>query len=123
MLSPIAAEHVQRPRNAGPFEGATHVGYAGVPGEGPYCVIHLRIAGGRIERAGYETNGCPSAIACASVLCQLATGREAARAGLIEPAELVLVMGGVPPGKEDCAERATRALKDALQVEQDDSFQ
>lgn len=114
MLSAIAADHVQRPRNAGPLEGATHVGRAGVPGDGPYCVLHLIVREGVIFKATYQTNGCPSSIAAASFLCQLAAGREVSRVLTLTDSELILAIGGLPDGKGDCATRAIAALKDAF---------
>jgi NifU-like N terminal domain len=55
MLSAIAAEHVQNPRNRGALENATHVGTCGTPGDGPYVRIWLLIKDGRIEKANYNT--------------------------------------------------------------------
>lgn len=54
MLSSIAADHVQRPRNAWPLEGATHTGLSGSPGDGPHVQIWLFIDGEVIRKATYE---------------------------------------------------------------------
>ena len=116
VLSPIAAEHVHSPRNAGRMEGATHLGVGGVPGDGPYVRIWMAVEGGIVRRAGYECNGCPSSIAAASMAATLATGRELGRLALLDPRDLLLVLGGLPPGKESYAELAVSALRSAKPI-------
>jgi nitrogen fixation protein NifU and related proteins len=114
MMSPLAAEHVQRLRNCGPLEGATHYGSAGTRGEGPYTEVWLAVKGGVIERAAYRSNGCPFAIASASVAVSLVQGRPIDVIRQLEERDLILVLGGLPEGKEDTAARAVTALRLAL---------
>ena len=114
ILSPQAQKHVQSPRNMGMLAGATHFGVSGTKGEGPYCYIWLRIKDGSITDASFECNGCPSMIAASSQITELIVGRTVSQAGLIEPRDLLLILGGLPEGKEVCADRATRALHTAL---------
>ena len=110
MLSPLAALHVQQPRNVGPLEGATHVGSCGTQGEGPYVTIWLLIEEGVIRRAAYATHGCPSSIASASMICQIATGRSVEAVSQLTPEDLVKILGGLPEGKEHFAQMAVQAL-------------
>lgn len=117
VLSPVAADHVSRPRNAGRFDGATHAGVGGVPGDGPYVRLWLLVEGKTVMRAGYECNGCPSSIAAASMAAQLSTGRTFAQLALLEPCDLVLVLGGLPDGKEYYAELAVQAVHNAVPIE------
>jgi NifU-like protein involved in Fe-S cluster formation len=99
------------PRNVGPLEDATHFGQSGCPGDGPYVQIWVQLKDGVISRAAYATHGCPSSIASASILCQLVTGRELARASCLEAEDLVTVLGGLPEGKERYAAHAIEALR------------
>ena len=115
VLSPIAAEHVQSPRNAGRIEDATHVGVGGTPGEGPYVRLWLVLDGDMIRRAGYECNGCPSSTAAASMAAQLLAGRTRERALRLEPHDLLLILGGLPEGKESYAAMAVEAVREALE--------
>src|SRR5205823_1283524 len=80
MFSPKVLDHFYRPRNTGPLAEATHVGTAGVPGEGPYMTLWLVVNGERIERAAYHTYGCPAAVACGSVTAEVLAGRTVAQA-------------------------------------------
>lgn len=116
MLSPLAADHVQRPRNCGPMEGATHFGTCGSRGDGPYVEIWLQIdeSEERIKRAAYRTHGCPSSIASASMLCQVVTGRTLSQALSLEAKDLILILGGLPEGKETFATMSVEALRSAL---------
>lgn len=120
MLSSIAAEHVSSPRNAGRFPEATHVGVGGQPGDGPYVRLWLLVEQGVILRAGYECNGCPSSIAAASMTSQLATGRPLERLALLEPSDLILLLGGLPEGKEYYAKLAVQAIRNAIVIEKEE---
>jgi len=113
MLSALAADHVQRPRNRGRFEGYSHYGVGGTVGEGPATQIWLLVEAGMIRRAAYETHGCPSSIAAASLLCTLITGREFARAQTLTAEELLIVLQGLPEGKGMFANLAVDALRSA----------
>jgi NifU-like protein involved in Fe-S cluster formation len=96
---------------------ADRLGVSGSPGDGPYVKIWLKAKDGRITAATFETNGCPSSIACASMLCELAAGREIDKLGLIEANELIKILGGLPEGKEMYATLAVQALRTALKEE------
>jgi NifU-like protein involved in Fe-S cluster formation len=114
MLSAIAADHVQRPRNCGPLEGATSFGTCGSRGDGPYVEIWLEVQGDLITRAAYRTPGCPSSTAAASMLAQLVTGRTLAQAGALTDTDLLRILGGLPEGKEEFATMAVKALSAAI---------
>jgi len=114
-FSPIAIEHIANPRNAGALEGATHQGVAGDPGGGPYVILWLRVEGDVIKEATYETYGCPAAVATSSIIAQLLRGRTVAQALSITPNDLLLILGGLPPGKEGCPQMAVAALRHALE--------
>jgi len=99
------------------MEDADRIGTGGSPGGGPYVRLWLKTEGVRIAKATYETNGCPSSIASASALCELATGREIEKLRLLEAADLIAYLGGLPEGKEYYAVLAIQALMDGLAEE------
>lgn len=114
MLSPLVAEHVQRPRNEGPIPGGTY-GVAGHPGDGPYVEMWLDVRDGRVLRAGYQTHGCPSSIGATSVLCTLLLASPQPQiVAEMSTAEFLLILGGLPEGKEFCADLALAAARSAL---------
>lgn len=113
LLSDIAAMHVQSPRNRGPLESFTNYGVSGVPGDGPYVEIWLVIEKGTIRDAAFRSPGCPSSTAAGSMLCDLARGRSVATIEGLTGTDLLVVLGGLPEGKESYAEMAVGALKNA----------
>jgi len=115
MLSSFAIDHLQRPRHRGPLEGANRYGVEGVPGDGPYVQLWLIVDGDVIKQAAFKTPGCPSSTVSASVMCQLITGREVEKARLLTGDDLLVILGGLPEGKEDHAFRCIEALNAALE--------
>ena len=62
----------------------------------------------------YETYGCPSAIASGSWVTEWAKGKTREQAQRLEPGELMLMLGGLPLGKEHAPQLAVTALRSAL---------
>lgn len=114
MYSQTANEHVAGARNVGKPEGCTHSGVVGTPGDGPFLAIHLVVANGIIRAAGFNTWGCPAAIACGSCLAEMLEGRSVEEARRITPHEIIATLGGLPESKEGRAEMAVEALQRAL---------
>ena len=114
MFSATVLEHFHNPRNVGPLEGATHEGIAGIPGDGPHMRLWLIVEGDRIKQAAYETYGCPAATASGSMLAAVVAGRTTEQALLITPEDLMKLLGGLPDGKQHCAELPIAALRSAL---------
>ena len=114
MFSETVRRILADPAHMGEFVGATHKGVAGVPGDGPYLILWLQIVRDTIVRAAFQTYGCPSAVASGSMLATLITGRTVEKASLLTTEDLLLVLGGLPAGKEYCAELGINGLKSAL---------
>jgi nitrogen fixation NifU-like protein len=112
--SSVVEDHFHRPRNVGPLEGLP-AGTAGTPGEGPYVLIWVECAGGRVARAAYRTYGCPAAVASASMAVEWAMGKGEDEVMRLTPALLTELLGGLPEGKEHCPDLAVRALRAALE--------
>ena len=90
------------------------VGRSGVPGRGNYMVLYLRLAGGTIQTATFQTYGCPGAIACGSVLTGLVAGKSLEQCCRIGREDVMGALDGLPLGKRHCADLAVNALRDAL---------
>lgn len=114
MFSQTALDHISSPRNAGRLGTFTHYGCGGVPGDGPYVELWFQVEGSRVIRAGQESNGCPSTMACASYISTISINREVESIQKLSPADLILLLGGLPPGKERSAELAVEALINAV---------
>lgn len=110
MLSAIAARFASNVHLRGPMEDATHVGVSGVPGDGPYIKFWFRLSDNRILKASFDCNGCPSSLACSGLIAEIAQGREIEKLKLLTEGEILLLIGGLPEGKEYYAEVAVKAL-------------
>jgi len=102
------------PQYNGPLEEYTHCGAAGVPGDGPFMQMWLLVESTVITRAAYRSNGCPSSMAAGSMAARVITGLTVEKALLLTAEDLLIILGGLPEGKEECAHRATAAVQDAL---------
>ena len=117
MFSPAVLERFYNPRNSGPLLSATHHGMGGLRGEGPYLELWLEIEGEKIVRASYETYGCPAAVACGSVLCEVLPGKSTKLALSIDSKDLEALLGGLPDGRGHCSALSIEALRSALEGE------
>jgi len=70
-----------------------------------------------IDKASFQSFGCETAIAVASLATELIQGKTAAEALEMKPEELSGELGPLPPMKIHCAELVQGALRDALSPE------
>jgi nitrogen fixation NifU-like protein len=112
--SETALDHLVRPRNAGTLPGPSGTGADANPSCGDRTVITLAITDDRVQALRFRTFGCTAAIASASVLTELAAGLTAEAAARLEPADILVALGGLPARKEACALMAIGALRAAL---------
>jgi nitrogen fixation NifU-like protein len=96
--------------HAGEPAEETHRGVAGEPGCGPYLILRFQVEEGQVRAARFRTYPCPVVTACAEATCALSEGRSLERLRLLTPAEIALLVGGVPEGKEHCPALAAEAL-------------
>ena len=112
--SATVLKHFTKPSNAGRLEDATAVGRAGAPGQGNYVVLYLRVEGGHIIHAAFQTYGCPGAVAAGSVTTELVAGKSLTEAANVTAQTILDALDGLPPGRAHCAGLAASALHDAL---------
>jgi nitrogen fixation NifU-like protein len=116
MFNATILHHFLEPYHQGiaDADAADAVGQEGIPGEGPYMTVTLRTESERLVEGRFETYGCPAAVACGSWLMKWIEGKTVAQAATIETADIAAVLGGLPLGKEHCAQLAIGALRSAL---------
>ena len=112
--SDIVIDHFERPRNSGTLEDANAVGYMTNPVCGDTLLLMLRVDGGRIVDARWQSDGCAASIAASSLLSELATGASLEEAGAITRESLVEALGGLPSSKLHASVLAADALQHAL---------
>jgi nitrogen fixation NifU-like protein len=115
-------EAVKNPRNLGEMKDADAVGTVGSADCGDMLRMWVKFKeeGGRkvIDRATFQTFGCQTAIAVASVATELLAGKTIAEAKSMTGEELAAPLGALPPVKIHCAQLVEGALRSALSGEE-----
>ncbi len=106
------------PRNLGEMTDADAVGTVGNPDCGDMVRMWLKFKeeNGRkvIDRASFQSFGCQTAIAVASVATELLRGKSLEEARSMDASALTGELGPLPPMKIHCGQLVEGALRDAL---------
>ncbi|MFZ4683574.1 MAG: iron-sulfur cluster assembly scaffold protein [Terrimicrobiaceae bacterium] len=112
---------IQNPQNVGEMSDADAVGTVGSENCGDMLRMWVKFKeeNGRkvIDKATFQTFGCQTAIAVASVATELIRGKTSAEAIALSGEELAAPLGSLPPMKIHCAQLVEGALKNALSGE------
>ena len=115
-------EAIANPRNLGEMEDADATGTVGSPECGDMVRMWLKFSekDGKkvIDRASFQSFGCQTAIAVASVATEMLKGKSVEDALEMSAEELSKPLGSLPPMKIHCGQMVEGALRAAL--EQDD---
>ncbi len=113
---------IANPRNLGEMADADAVGTVGSPdcGDMLRMWIKYREQDGKkvIDRASFQSFGCQTAIAVASMATELIRGKTRDEALAMSATELSAPLGALPPMKIHCGQMVEGALKAALDAEQ-----
>ena len=114
-------EAVKNPRNLGEMKDADAIGTVGSADCGDMLRMWVKFKeqDGRkvIDRATFQTFGCQTAIAVASVATEMLAGKTVAEAQSMSGEELAAPLGALPPVKIHCAQLVEGALRSALSGE------
>ena len=109
---------IANPKNVGEMENADSVGTVGSPDCGDMLRMWVKFKDqdGRkvIDRATFQTFGCETAIAVASVATELIAGKTVEEALSMSGEDLAAPLGALPPMKIHCAQLVEGALRSAL---------
>src|SRR3954468_6917198 len=112
------ADAIANPKNMGEMEGADSIGTVGSPncGDMVRMWIKFREDNGKkvIDKATFQTFGCETAIAVASLATEMIRGKTAEEALTLSGAELAAELGPLPPMKIHCGQLVEGALRSAL---------
>ena len=111
-------EAAKNPKNLGEMEGADAVGTVGRSDCGDMLRMWVKFKeeNGRkvIDRATFQTLGCQTAIAVASLATEMIRGKTSSEALAMSGEQLSSQLGPLPPMKIHCAQLVEDALKSAL---------
>jgi NifU-like protein involved in Fe-S cluster formation len=112
------AEAIANPKNMGEMESADAVGAVGSPNCGDMVRMWVKFKdeNGKkvIDRATFQTFGCETAIAVASLATEMIRGKTVDEALALSGEELARDLGPLPPMKIHCGELVEGALRSAL---------
>ncbi|MGA8656249.1 MAG: iron-sulfur cluster assembly scaffold protein [Chthoniobacterales bacterium] len=112
---------IKSPKNIGELENADAVGTVGNADCGDMLRMWVKFKdeGGKrvIDKATFQTFGCETAIAVASLATELIAGKTAEEALNLSGEELSAPLGPLPPLKIHCAQLVEGALRSALAPE------
>ena len=121
MNEKLLNDAIANPRNLGEMADADAVGTVGNPDCGDMVRMWLKFTekDGRrvIDRASFQSFGCQTAIAVASMATELLKGRTVEEARELSAGELSAPLGPLPPMKIHCGQMVEGALKAALDAD------
>jgi nitrogen fixation NifU-like protein len=116
---------LKEPRNLGEMPDADAVGTVGSPDCGDMVRMWLKYRDddGRkvIDKASFQSFGCQTAIAVASLATEMIRGKTSEEAREISADELSAPLGPLPPMKVHCGQMVEGALRAALEAENADA--
>ncbi len=111
MYSPQILDHFEHPRNAGELVDAD----AHVRVENPACgdtlELFANLRDGRIAAIRFKAKGCVAAMACGSLITEMAKDKSLAEVRAISREEVAEQIGGLPPASGHAAQLAVDALR------------
>jgi nitrogen fixation NifU-like protein len=112
---------IRNPQNMGEMTDADAVGTVGSPDCGDMVRMWLKFGeqDGKkvIDKASFQSFGCQTAIAVASMATELLKGKTIDEAKTLSAEELSQPLGPLPPMKIHCGQMVEGALRDALDEE------
>ena len=91
------------------------IGKVGNPSCGDVMKIFLKISHDTIKEITFQTFGCASAIACSSMVTELAKGKSLTVAKKITRNDVAEALDGLPPAKMHCSNLGADALHIAIE--------
>jgi len=113
---------IANPQNQGEMSDADSVGTVGNPECGDMVRMWLKFGekDGKkiIDKASFQSFGCQTAIAVASMATEMLKGKTIDEAQALSSTDLSAPLGPLPPMKIHCGEMVEGALRDALNGDQ-----
>jgi NifU-like protein involved in Fe-S cluster formation len=112
---------IANPQNMGEMSDADSVGTVGNPECGDMVRLWLKFdeKDGKkvIDKASFQSFGCQTAIAVASMATEMLKGKTVEEARELDSSDLSKPLGSLPPMKIHCGEMVEGALREALNEE------
>ena len=107
--------HFKEPRNAGVLEDADGIGEIGGPTSGEFLRVFIRVKDTTITDVKYQIKGCPAWIAIASVMTELAIGKDLDDALMLTDEDVLEALDGLPDDRLHYSVLGITGLRKAIQ--------
>ncbi len=121
MYSKQVLEHFKNPKNRGKLVHPDAFGQVGNPVCGDIMKLYINISKdkkdivkSKIKEIKFETLGCGAAIACSSVVTQIAKGKTLEFGINLDKKFVLKELGGLPEAKVHCSMLSIEALQKAI---------
>lgn len=111
MYSSQLLDHFEHPRNSGELDNADAQVRIENPACGDILELAVRARKGVIREIRFRAKGCVPAMACGSLVTELATGKTVDEAMDIRREDVVRAIGGLPEASGHAAQLAVDALQ------------
>lgn len=110
MYSSAVLDHFKNPRNTGDLQDATAVVEVSNPVCGDVLRLSAQVKNGIVSACRFKAQGCVTAVACASILTELLSGKSLAEARSISAAQISQALGGLEQATFHGAQLAADAV-------------
>ena len=107
-------KHFKDPKFVKKLQNPDAVGEIGNLRCGDIMKLEIKVEDNKIKDIGFQTFGCPAAVASSDVVCELAKGKTLEQAKKLTKDDIVKKLGGMPPIKIHCSVLGIQALKKAI---------
>ena len=107
-------EHFMNPRNIGEIPHADGVGTIGSEECGDMIRVWIKVGNEHLVDIKCKVFGCPAAIACCSMMTELAIGKHVDEAWELTDNQVAEALGGLPVNKYHCSNLAASTLHKAI---------
>ena len=114
MYSEQLLDHFQRPRNVGELERPAITVEVENPACGDLMRLSVRLEGGRVVAARYQTRGCTASVAAGSALTEIIHGKSVSELSSLDSAAVVEGVGGLIPEARHAAVLCIDAVQAVL---------
>ena len=107
-------KHFKNPKFVKKLKNPDAIGEVGNLRCGDIMKLEIKISDNKIKDLGFQTFGCPAAVASSDVVCELAKGKTLEQAKKLTKEDIIKKLGGMPPIKIHCSVLGIQALKKAI---------
>ena len=108
-------KHFKNPKFVKKIKNPDAVGEVGNIICGDIMHLELKIEKGKIKDIGFQTFGCPAAVASSDVVCELVKGKTLEEAKKLKKDDVIKKLGGMPLIKIHCSVLGIQALRKAIE--------